>query len=344
MISMKNLNNTTPERIMDIANAYWRSSILFGAIKIKLFDKIKGKELTAEEICNLTGIDKRVGKIFLDSCTSISLLVKKGNRYKNSKESDLFLTDDAKMNLLDAINYNIMNYDVWGEIDNCIKTGMPVKKEASHLGDEDERTKTFVESMHSKTMAMGDLILKHIDLEGEKKILDVGGCAGTYSYLANKINYKLKAKVFDLKPIIEHGRKIIKRLDKKSNIEFIEGDYHKDNFPEGNDLVFLFGMLHQEDSDMCTSIIKKAYDSLNAKGKVYIIDVMHKCSNKECEEFSNLFSMNMALTHKTGGVYSVDEMKTILIDNSFVDIKEIKLPSFIPYRMLCSVKNHSTEY
>jgi len=332
----KNALNSS-DQIMDLANAYWKSCLLFSGIQIQLFDLLNNKNLDSDTICRASGMDLRTGTIFLDACTAIGLLEKEGALYTNSQAANLCLCRESTFNLLDAIPYNMMNYPVWGNLINTLKTGTPAKSETSHLGFDEERTKKFVESMHSKTLAMGQAIIAAIDLSGVNSLLDVGGCAGTYSYFALNKAAHLTAQVFDLEPIIRIGKNIMEKLGYAERITFLAGDYHKDQFPGTYDLIFLFGMMHQEPASFCQELLSRAYQSLNKGGRVVILDVMLN-ADKITPPFAALFSMNMALTHQTGWVFSDEELKTWLTATHFTAIRQIALPPFIPYKMVEAAK------
>ena len=218
-----------------------------------------------------------------------------------------------------------------------VRTGNPARIEEMHLGLDSDRTRVFVESMHSKGLAMGPPIIEKLDLAGRERLLDVAGCAGTFSYLAMQKNPSLLCTVFDLPGIVQEGKRVISDYDTKGSIRFIEGDYHVDSFPHGQDVILLFGMLHQETEEMCKKLIGKAFDSLNSGGKVAILDMMLN-KDKITPEFSTLFAVNMALTHKTGWVFSVDELKGWLRSKTFKNIQEKELTDFMPYNLLTAEK------
>ncbi len=318
------------QEIMDLSNAYWKSAILFTAIKFNLFDNIQND--TAQDICERCGMELRTGKIFLNACAALGLLEKEKDIFSVSKKASCCLQSKSPVPLTDSIYYNIMNYETWGKLSDLLQTGQPI--EQTHLGSNTRRTQTFVHSMHTKALSLAPIILQFISFDDTTSILDVGGCAGTYSYLARQ-KKDMKCLVFDLEPVIKEGRKIIHQLDQ--NIEFTPGDYKKDPFPTGFDCIFLFGMLHQETPETCRKIIKKAYDSLK-KGRCYILDIMLNPDEKT-PQFAALFSLNMALTHETGEVFTIDNLKEWCKD--FDSITQIPLPEFMPYKLIELKKNAS---
>jgi ubiquinone/menaquinone biosynthesis C-methylase UbiE len=321
--------------IMNLANSYWESSVLFCAIRLNLFDFIEEGGRVFEDIITLLDLNKEKAKMFLNACCSLKLLIHKNNKYYNSEETKMFLRDDSPFSLKDAINYNIQNYPIWNNLIETIKTGKPSMPQHTHLGKNQKKTKLFVKSMHKKAMSMAPIIINYLDLCNVDNLLDVGGCSGSYSYFARQKYSYLNARVFDLPDIVNEGKEIMHKLDPK--IEFIKGDYHIDRFPSNQDAVFLFGMLHQEPEEMIKKIIKKAYFSLNKKGKLFVLDVMVE-EDIINSKFASLFGLNMALTHETGWVFSNTQLSNWLSQSNFKNQKIISLPKSLPYVLFSAEK------
>ena len=74
----------------------------------------------------------------------------------------------------------------WGKLAEFAKNGKPVERPQLHLGEDRQRTRTFVMSMHGRAMGIGRGVVPLLDLAGRKVPLDVGGGPGTYSVLISQ--------------------------------------------------------------------------------------------------------------------------------------------------------------
>ena len=157
-------------------------------------------------------------------------------------------------------------------------------------------------SMHGKALATAEPILSQLSLAGCRRLLDVGGGPGTYSVLLSRAYPELEATVLDLPPVIRIAEALIEQQGASDRVKTIAGDYHTIAFPNGNDAVLFFGMLHQESAENIPALLNKAYASLNPGGSVYVMDMMTDATHT-APKFSPMFAVNMALTSKSGWVF-----------------------------------------
>lgn len=310
-----------PGRIANMASAFYDSCVLFTASDLGIFKKIgESGKADAKTIANELDLDERGTRLLLDACVALDLLEKENNEYKNTPESSKFLVPGSPADLSGAIRYNRDVYPLWGKLKEMVKSGKPVEKPEVHLGSDEERTRTFVMSMHYRVLGIGQAVIPQLELSEKKRVFDVGGGPGTYSVLMAKANPELNCTVFDLPEVVKIAKERIDNQGMSERVKTIAGDYHTDSFPENNDIVTFFGALHQESPESILSLLKKAYDSLNPGGIVYIMDMMTDKTHTK-PKFSALFGINMALTAENGWVFSDKELKNWLKEANFTDFK-----------------------
>ncbi len=113
-------------------------------------------------------------------------------------------------------------------------------------------------------------------------------------------------------------------------VKLIEGDYHTLPFPEGNDAVLFFGVLHQEGEEEIRELLRRAHHALIPGGRIYVLDMMTD-SSRAWPKFSALFSLNMALTSERGWVFADEDLKGWLEEAGFVDFSCQPLPPPMPH-------------
>src|SRR3990172_8279779 len=173
-----------PNHIIELASAFYGSCILFAASDLGVFRQLATMESSdAESLAKALKLDPRGTVLLLDACVAENLLVKEGAVYRNTPETGAFLVPGSPRNLSDAIRYNRDVYEAWGNLAKMVQTGKPVEKPEIHLGGDENRTRTFVLSMHARAMAIGRALIPLLDLKGCRKVLDLGGGPGTFSVL-----------------------------------------------------------------------------------------------------------------------------------------------------------------
>jgi len=315
-----------PTKIIDLANAFYKSCILFAAIDLEIFNIIdKHKHMTHKKLSEYCNFDQRGTRLLLDACVSIGLLYKKNEYYENTSESSFFLVKESPGDLSKAICYNRDVYPAWGKLKKFVQTGKPVEKPALHLGFDRDRTRTFVLSMHYKAKGIAQIVLPYLDLSNCDKVLDVGGGPGTYSVLLSQKYPEAEFTVIDLPDVVSIASELIKEQRADSSVATLAGDYHIIDFPQQNDAVLFFGMLHQESEEDIIKLLTKGYSSLNDGGKIYILDMMTDDTHTK-PEFSALFAVNMALTTENGWVFSDSELDSWVKIAGFKNFFTKRLP------------------
>lgn len=320
-----------PNRIIEMASAFYESCVLFAACDLGIFQKLAELgDADSETLVSDCHLDRRTGRLFLDACVAIGLLEKKEGRYRNSPEANSFLVPGSPRDLSGAIRYNRDVYFAWGKLTELVCTGKPVESPKLHLGEDEKRTRNFVLAMHSRALAIGQAAIPFLDLSNKKKVLDVGGGPGTYSILIAQTFPEVKCTLIDLPEVIKIANEIVKEAGMAERINLIAGDYHQISFPKANDVILFFGVLHQEDEASICNLLIRAYDSLLPGGYIYILDMMTDAT-RTSPKFSALFGLNMALTTECGWVFSIEDLGRWLAQSGFVDYSWRPLPPPMPH-------------
>ena len=320
-----------PDGIIEIASAFYDSCVLFAACDLGVFAKLAevGKA-DAESLVSTLKLDERAARLLLDACTALGLLEKDGVFYCNTPESAAFLVPNSPSDLSGAIRYNRDVYRAWGQLKQLVECGKPVEEPDVHLGQDPERTRTFVMAMHYRALGIGRAVVPQLDLAGSRALLDIGGGPGTYSVLIAQAYPEVNCTVLDLPEVVNIADELIEQQGMADRVRTLPGDYRTIAFPAGNDAVNFFGVLHQESPDSIRVLLKNAYASLNPGGIVNIMDMMTDCSHTK-HKFSALFAVNMALTTDSGWVFSDSELKEWTRQAGFTDFTVKPLSPPMPH-------------
>lgn len=297
-----------PQPILDIANAFYQSQTLFTASDAGIFAHLAAHpEATADETAAALDLAPRGVRLLMDACVAIGLLMKDGDRYDNTPMAGFFLVPGSPGDLSRAIRYNRDVYPAWGRAGEFVRRGQPVEKPAIHLGDDAERTRAFVLSMHGRALGIGRAVVPMIDLAGCTSVLDVGGGPGTYSVLLAQANPGIRSTVLDLPGVVAVASELIAQQNMQERVTTLAGSYHETPFPPNQDAVLFFGMLHQESPEAICALFENAFAALRPGGRVFVMDMMTDATHT-APVFSALFALNMALTTENGWVFSDAEL------------------------------------
>ena len=328
----------SPQGIIDMASAFYDSCVLFTASDLGIFAYLaEHPSAEVDDICSGLALDPRGARLLLDACVSLHLLIKNESRYANTSEAQVFLVPGSPADLSGAIRYNRDVYSAWGKLAQFARSGQPVESPDIHLGQDSERTRTFVMSMHYRALGIGRAVVPMLKLGGRSRLLDVGGGPGTYSSLLAQANPDLRCTVLDLPDVVAVAKELIQAQGLSERVTTLAGNYRTTEFPAELDVVNFFGVLHQESAESIQALFKKAFAALRPGGIVHVMDMMTDATHA-APKFSALFAVNMALTTDDGWVFSDAELHTWLQEAGFVDTCLQPLPAPMPHWMISATK------
>ncbi len=327
----------SPQRIMDLACAFYDSSVLFAANDLGVFAALsKSGPADLQALSSGLSCDQRGLRLVLDAAVALGLLEKSGGLYSNAPEAAIFLTPGSPADLSNAIRYNRDVYPAWGRLAELARTGKPAERPEIHLGEDPARTRAFVLAMHGRALGIGRALVPFLNLSGREKLLDIGGGPGTYSVLMAKANPGLSSTVLDLPAVAAVAEELIAAEGMADRVRTLPGDYHETPFP-ACDAVTILGVLHQESPSSIASILARAHESLAPGGVIHIMDMMTDASHT-APKFSAMFAVNMALTTQNGWVFSDAELHSWLSGAGFSDISIRPLPPPMPHWLASAKK------
>jgi hypothetical protein len=315
-----NSQDWNDQEIIRMSGIYWRTCVLHAGVKLDIFSAISDKRLTAGEISGRIKGDERGVGMLLNALTALKLLEKTGSHYANTDAGKRWLTRDSS----DYLGYIIMHHhhlmESWSHLPDAVLTGKPNRTRSS-FGNE-ERRESFLMGMYNLASRIAPGIVAAIDLEGRKRLLDLGGGPGTYAIYFCLKNPDLTATVYDMPTTRPFAEKTITSFGLSKCISFMEGDYLTDDIRGTYDVALLSHILHGEGLDDCRMIIGKAASSLEPGG-IIIIHEFILDNSMDSPLQPALFSLNMLLGTEGGQSYSEGQISEMLKDAGIGNIRRL---------------------
>jgi SAM-dependent methyltransferase len=325
-----------PGPIVRLSTAFWDSQLLLTANRLKVFDQFAAGPKGVDEVAAALSLDPRATGLMLRALAALGLLESRDGRFANSPSAAAFLVSTSPVSLAGAMRYSDQLYDTWGKLEQALRSGHPALAPEQYLGDDRERTRTFVYSMHGRAMGIARALVEVIDLSGRKSMLDVGGGPGTYSILLTERFAGLRSEVLELPGVAAVAREIVAAAGATERVSLRDGDYHSSDFGSGKDVVLMSGMFHRETEASCRKLIEKARACLQPGGLLIISDVF--ADDGGCSPpFAAMFGLNMMLTAPDGTVHADADVARWMHDAGFVDTTMRPLPPPMPHRVVTGI-------
>ena len=311
-----------PGELLELSGYFWKTCTLHAAVKMDIFTLIGEKQLSAVEVAEkLEAAPKGVERL-LNALVALELLAKANDTYSNTPSSLKLLSKESPKYLGHIIMHHHHLVEPWSQLDQSVQSGRPIEQRSSF--SDEERRESFLMGMFNMAMSMAPLLVPRVDISSRRHLLDLGGGPGTYAIHFCRQNPQLKATVFDLPTTRPFAEKTIKRFDLADRIDFVDGNYLKDDIEGSYDAAWLSHILHGEGPDDCQRIIQKTVAVLEP-GAIIIIHEFILNNSMDGPLFPALFSLNMMLGTDSGQAYSEQQLMDMLAAAGAKDIQRLPI-------------------
>jgi len=310
----------SPDRLLKVSGYYWKSCVLHAAIKLGIFTVIDSEELTGADIAQRLNVKERGVVMLLNALAAMDLLVKKSDRYYNTPSSTSFLSKNSPEYMGHIIMHHHHLALSWSKLDEAVRTGGPIRIRSS--GSDEEGRESFLMGMFNIAMNLAPRLVNTIEISDRRHLLDLGGGPGTYAIHFCLNNPRLRATVYDLPATRPYARKAIERFSLTDRIDFMSGDYLKEDIPGSYDVAWLSQILHAEGPEDCQRIIGKAASVLEPGGLLLIHEfILDNTMDGPLQPA--LFSLNMLIGTANGRSYSEAGIMEMLAGAGAKEIQRI---------------------
>ena len=206
------------------------------ANRLNVFSVLGEDQLSATAIAARCGCHPRSMKLLLNACVALGFLEKHGRQFANTPSGREVLLSGKPAYIGDGINHADALWYRWAFLTDSVRSNRSAR---TPPGPVDGATgyRDFILAMHNRAMRNAGVLADHLDLTGRRHLFDAGGGPGTYSIFLLRKHPKLSAIIFDLPPAIEIARQIVDQFGMTERVTFRPGNFHEDDFGEGNDIV-----------------------------------------------------------------------------------------------------------
>ena len=245
------------------------------------------KEATPEDTASDLGLDPlAAGKVIRALC-ALGIVESEGERYRVvTTLRPHFLSGDA--DLLPFLEQSHAMYERWGA---NLEPWLRGEGWGTAEGTPEE-VRRFGAAMRAMGSQQARRVAAALDLEGARRMLDVGGGWGHFAKALLSVDPHLSAVVLDIPAVVERAAKELIGTGFEGRIEFVAGDYLETDYGAGFDLVLLANVLHQETADRAAEMVRRGADALAPGGRVVVVDFAIDDAQRE-HLLGALFAVNM---------------------------------------------------
>ena len=299
-----------PEKILQMGLAFWASKTLLSAIEMDLFTELSHGPEPFDSISGRIGLHPRGARDFLDALVALGFLVRNGDRYANTPETDLFL-DRKKPSyvggILEMANHRL--YPFWGHLTEALRTGAPQNEFKSGgpglfetLYADPARLKEFLAAMTGISHGANLMIARSFPWTDYRTFVDVGTAQGDLAAQIALANPHLHGIGFDLPEVAPVFEEYVEAVGVRDRLTFLPGDFFKLDFPKA-DAVLMGHILHDWDLPTKKMLIRKAFDAVPTGGALVVYEAIID-DDRSKNAFGLMMSLNMLIETPGGFDYT----------------------------------------
>jgi SAM-dependent methyltransferase len=311
-----------PTEILSLVTKFHESRIFLTAAELDVFTLLEKNPMSAQEIANKLKATVRGITILLNAVVSMGLLEKREGKYYCPDIVASVLSKESETSLLPMIRLSLGGWKRWSDLTDIVRHGKDRIRGTTFDLDESEQ-EDFIGAMHANSYITAPGIVAAIKPGKTKKLLDIGGGSGAYTQAFLEASLSLTSTIFDLPPVINNAQNCLATSGLLDRIEFIAGDFYKDELPTGHDLALLSAIIHQNSPEQNIELYRKIFQALQPEGRLVIRD--HVMNSDHTQPTSGaFFAVNMLVVTEGGRTYSFEEIKSSLESVGFINVKLIQ--------------------
>jgi len=302
--------NPTPEKILQTGLAFWASKSLLSAIEIGVFTELARGPEEFGALSGRLGLHARSARDFLDTLVALGFLLRDGDAYRNTPETELFL-DRRKPSyvggILEMANHRL--YPFWGHLTEALRTGLPqneVRGGGAGLFEtlyaDPARLKEFLAAMTGVSHGASLTIARNFPWKDYHTYVDVGTAQGDLAVQVALANPHLRgtgADLAEVAPIFEDYAAVTGVADR---LKFAPLDFFQQDLPKA-DVVLMGHILHDWDLPTKKMLVRKAYAALPPGGAFIVYEAIID-DDRSKNAFGLMMSLNMLIETPGGFDYT----------------------------------------
>ena len=146
----------------------------------------------------------------------------------------------------------------WAQLAEAVRQGAAVDNQAKWLGEDPQFMRDFILGMHQFAARSGPQFAEALKDLPVRRLIDVGGGAGTYSIALCAARPEARAEILDLAPVVDITRETARAAGLADRVTARVADYRHDEFGADADALLFSNVLHQESAEVCRSMLARA--------------------------------------------------------------------------------------
>jgi predicted O-methyltransferase YrrM len=312
-------------RLMNIAAGYRESKILMVSSDLELFSQLSKQPRSIEDLAQQLHVEPYPLTILMNALVAMGFLSKEDGFYQNEAISEKYLVKGSADYVGQFLRQSNLRWNQYGKLADALKPGYAPAQKFSSIEEERNFMQAYIWGLDNLSHNTAAAIAQSLDLNGIRRMLDLGGGAATYSIAFANQNPELTSVLVDLPLALEVARENIQLHGLENRIITMEGSYWKLEFGSEYDLVWLSNIIHGLGESENANLVAKSANAL-LPGRILVVhDMLFADDNYTSPYHAALFSVQMLAHHGKGRCYTLEEVQQWMLDAGLSNVRRLEI-------------------
>ncbi len=253
--------------------------------ELGLFEQLAPAPVTVVELAGALGLAERPVTVLASAAGCLGLLERQGPRWQLSATARAYLLADSSWSMapvLEMICRESPHREALAQLRRAVETdrspllGGPAGEVwAAPLADDPAFARRFTAAMHAHSRPAAGQWPAHVPLGEHRRLLDLGGGAGTHAAAALAACPWLTAVVFDQPAVVATAERNggMAQAERDGRLGFEVGDFWYAPWPIA-DLHFFSDVFHDWSPGSCEQLARRSFAELPPGGRVVVHELL----------------------------------------------------------------------
>ena len=292
-------------RLYALINAAWTTRALAVAAKLRLVDVCTepsdAASLAAKVRCDASALER-----LLRALCAIGICNARDDGAFEITPLGKLLAEDSPHSLRAwSLQFGERLWPAWAELDESVRTGLGTRERAglahgfAHLDQDPQAAAVFNRAMVDITRIVSADAVKHLDLAGATRFVDIGGGHGQLLVAFLQRWPRAEGIVFDLAHAQSGAVQHLAENGVGDRARFLAGNFFVD-VPSG-DVMLLKAILHDWNDERGTQILRSCRRALAPGGRLIVVDRLLPDRIEDDERHRDLVRSDLTMLIGVGG-------------------------------------------
>jgi len=325
MIGLSAKSLKPPKVVRDMMRAQWGTAIVMNCTSLKLFDAVDLGFRSPDEVARECSIQPRAAELLLNALVSLELLTKDEKGFNTTEESHYYLVSTSPLYIGGIFQAGSSTRDAWMNLETVVREGKP-HSEINKQSTAEDFFPALAAALFPMNYAYGQRLAEFFNVEGKTekiRVLDLACGSGVWSIPLARASKNVSVDGLDFPSVLEVAKQFTEKSAVKDQYNYLKGNWQDIALADDEyDIAILGHILHSEGKERSRELLSYVQKSLKQGGSIAIAEFLVD-ETRTAPSFSAMFAVNMYLVTTDGCVFSNDELREMLKEAGFSNVREL---------------------